>query len=75
MLSKTALYFVLGGRMGFRTYVPGLLLALRHIYRYATRYQEQLGAVLDTQQQLCLTAVINAVVECLAAIDAPTPDP
>jgi hypothetical protein len=61
--------------MGFRSYIPGLILALRQIYRYATRYSEQLSGVLTTQQQLCLTAVINAVAECLAAIAEPTPEP
>jgi len=57
--------------MAKRTYEVGLLLSLQQIYRYSTRWQNKLQANLTTTQYNCLTAVINAVLECIQALQAP----
>jgi len=57
--------------MAFKTYIPGLRLALRALIRYATRYQDTLKTGISPEAYTCLIATLNAAVECLALVPAP----
>jgi hypothetical protein len=59
--------------MALRTYLPGFVLALRTLHRYATRYQTQISAVLTAPQLTCFLALITALAECLNTIVPPEP--
>lgn len=60
--------------MPARTYVPHLRIVLKIAHRYGTRYQETLQNNLTAPQYTCLLAVINAIADCLALLDEPTPE-
>lgn len=54
--------------MATKTYQIGLLFGLQQIYKYITRWQLKLQAVLSGPQYTCLLAVLDAVTACLTAL-------
>lgn len=53
-----------------RTYEVGLLAVSQKVYRYGTRWNNQLKANLTTHQYTCLQALVNAALECVQALQA-----
>lgn len=59
--------------MSQRTYLYGLWLAMTALSRYISRWLVKLEANMDTQQFLCLQAVVTAINECLPLIQPAPP--
>ena len=57
--------------MASKTYIPQLITVQKTVQRYAKKWQVQLQSHLSVEQYDCLTAVINAVITCLVALNAP----
>lgn len=51
-----------------KTYVPTLRVVLNAAYKYAVRWQPKLAETLTETQAACLSAVIAALFECIAAL-------
>lgn len=53
--------------MAQRTYKIGLFLAMSTLYRYITRYNEQLQVSLEGEEVVldCLTTIATAIATCL----------
>jgi len=56
--------------MASKTYVPGLIVALKLISKYGKKWQVHLQGNLTTPQYDCLVAVLDAVTACLVALNA-----
>ncbi len=61
--------------MAQKTYITGLVFALKAAHKYATRYQAQLNGFLTTEQYACLVDTIQALASCLALIQVPPIQP
>lgn len=57
--------------MAARTYIVGLRLVLKHAKRYINKWGIPLLGELTAPQIACLTATIEAIDSCLAAIPEP----
>lgn len=62
-----------GSFMAQRTYLYGLWLAMTALSRYISRWLVPLEANMNTQQFLCLQAVVTAINECLPLIQPAPP--
>lgn len=61
------------GKMAQRTYLYGLWLTMTALSKYIDRWIIKLEGNMDTQQFLCLQAVVTAINECLPLIQPPPP--
>lgn len=56
-----------------KVYWKGLELALRHTYRYGSRWDTQLSHSLTSDQYTCFRSVMVAIAACLALLPVNTP--
>lgn len=54
--------------MAGKTWVPGLILALKVSKHYMTRWNTQLSVSLTAPQYTCMTSTLNAILACLALL-------
>jgi hypothetical protein len=57
--------------MAVKTYKVGLRGVLKLVYRYITKWQQQLQDNMTEGQYTCLIAVLTAVTECLTSLGEP----
>lgn len=59
--------------MAQRTYLIGLYIAEKALYRYITRWQQKLEANTEPEVMTCILAVLTALEECLPLITPAAP--
>jgi hypothetical protein len=61
--------------MARRTYIPGLYAVAKLVDRYISRWNVRLQENLTAPQYACATALLNAALECIAALGDPEVGP